>query len=293
MDEWTLQAFSLEAAPPWGMGGEAPQEVELLEEPWESKAPGEVPIPEPIFFLDGKERVDGVVGKGERLGLLVTVAVGVARYQGGRLTLLEPTVRRYGLGVDEPLEAPGLRYEPRPLADPRRHVDAMHRLRVLLEQEAAKEVEGMGEGLLVQDGPIFWTPERGRVLGFVKTHWARYLPEPQEELLRALRPGERTPAFAIRREAGRFATWYLRLDPSPWALLRVETPPTPGFEERADLSGALFRFFASHPLRDRRAPQNLFPVGAIEGHLLRHMGSDVVVRRLLAERFGRRVWHAM
>lgn len=289
MGGWTLEGFALESLPAWGGGGEPPSTLEILEEPWSPRRPSQAPIPEPLFFLDGKERVDAVVSKDGKVGLLVTVAAGLAVYRQGRMEVLEPVVRRYGLGVDEPLEAPSLRYEPLPQADPRRYVEAMHRLRVELEREVAQRAAASGEGLLVQDGPIFWGA-RGAVLGFVKTHWARYLPAEREGILQELAPGERTPAFVVEREAGRFASWYVRLDPTPWGLLRVEAPISEGLREMADLSGTLFAFFAAHPLRDRRAPQNLFPIGSIERHLARHMGAEEVVRRALAERFGRDTW---
>ena len=37
--------------------------------------------------------------------------------------------------------------------------------------------------------------------------------------------------------------------------------------------------FASSPIRDPRAPQNLYPIGALEDHLRRRMGDQEFIRR--------------
>jgi uncharacterized protein len=42
--------------------------------------------------------------------------------------------------------------------------------------------------------------------------------------------------------------------------------------------------FASSPIRDPRAPQNLVPIGALEDELRRRLGDPVLVRRAIEER---------
>jgi hypothetical protein len=51
----------------------------------------------------------------------------------------------------------------------------------------------------------------------------------------------------------------------------------------ADQSTYLIPQYASHPIRDPRAPQNLTPVGALEKELGRRMGSRELISRRLRD----------
>jgi len=42
--------------------------------------------------------------------------------------------------------------------------------------------------------------------------------------------------------------------------------------------------FASSPIRDARAPQNLVPIGALEDELKRRMGDPLLIRRAIEQR---------
>jgi hypothetical protein len=46
-----------------------------------------------------------------------------------------------------------------------------------------------------------------------------------------------------------------------------------------DTSARTLPRFASDPIRDPRAPQNLYPVGALEACLRHRMGDATIVRR--------------
>uniref|UniRef100_A0A7C2C2Q3 Nuclease n=1 Tax=Thermus islandicus TaxID=540988 RepID=A0A7C2C2Q3_9DEIN len=268
-----------------------PEGFRPLEEPWEARRTEPRPWPEPLYFVDGKEREEALLAQGERLALLGCVAAGVVVHQGGRMAFLSFAVRRVGVGLSEPLRAGELLYEPVEASgsDYASLREGLSRAREALEGEVAA---GLSGGLLVVDGPVrlLWP---GPLLGYIKTHWARYLPGPEEALLHALRPGERTPAFRVRRRGMELASWYLRLPlppeglrPPQAGLLRVETPLSGPFSQLADLSLSLFPLLASHPMKDPRAPQNLVPVGALERELARRMGSPEVVGRLLAKHLG-------
>jgi uncharacterized protein len=270
----------------------APEAFRPLESPWEARRADPRPWPEPLYFVDGKEREEALL-QGERLALLGCVAAGALVRKGGRMALLPPAVRRVGVGLSEPLRVGELLYEPVE-AEGTDYAALKARLqeaREALEWEVARRLSG---GLLVVDGPVrFLRPHGLPLLGYIKTHWARYLPEGAESLLQALRPGERTPVFRVRRGGRELASWYLRLPlvpeglrPPQAGLLRVETPLEDSFSELADLSLSLFPLLASHPVKDPRAPQNLTPIGALERELARRMGSQEVVERLLRRHLG-------
>lgn len=279
----------------WGLS-EGPEEgypasFQPLEEPWEARRADPVSWPEPLYLVDGRERGEAVLSDGKRLALLGCVAAGAVVYQQGNMRLLEVRVRRVGVGLEEALRLGELVYEPWPLEGhpsprdvPKALQEGLRKARTLLEKELAGALPG---GLLVVDGPVRLR-RQGPVLGYIKTHWARYLPEDREALLFTLEPGERTPMFRARRQEQELASWYLRLPlppegvrPPESGLLRVETPLQEDFGALADLSLSLFPALASHPVKDPRAPQNLLPVGGLERELARRMGSREVVARIL------------
>ncbi|TFU26591.1 DNA double-strand break repair nuclease NurA [Thermus tengchongensis] len=291
---WRLYALDLprQEAEEALLRGSEPEAFHLLEESWEARTAPPQPWPEPLYFLDGRERTEALISDGERLALLGCVAAGTVVWEGGRMRLLSPVVRRVGVGLEKPLAVGELAYEPVPAAGEGLEglQEGLRQARAGLEQELAKELVG---GLLVVDGPVRAVRE-GPVLGYIKTHWVRYLPKEEEALLRALAPGERTPAFRVRRQGMELASWYLRLPlppegvrPPESGLLRVETPLQGDFGALADLSLSLFPALASHPVKDPRAPQNLLPVGGLERELSRRMGSREVVARMLARHLGR------
>lgn len=273
-------------------GAPEPQAFHPLESPWEARRAQPRPWPEPLYFVDGKEREEALLAQGERVALLGSVAAGALVSQGGRMVLLPPAVRRVGVGLTEPLRVGELLYEP-VAAEGTDYASlraGLQKAREELEKEVAR---GLSGGLLVVDGPVRFKREGGALLGYIKTHWVRYLPEREEALLQVLKPGERTPAFRVRRQGRELASWYLRLPlvpegvrPPQAGLLRVETSLEGPFSELADLSLSLFPALASHPVKDPRAPQNLAPVGALEWALGRMMGSQEVVERLLRRHLG-------
>ncbi|HEY8172676.1 MAG TPA: hypothetical protein VIH21_06285, partial [Dehalococcoidia bacterium] len=56
--------------------------------------------------------------------------------------------------------------------------------------------------------------------------------------------------------------------------------------ELADITATVLPRYASTPMRDARAPQNLLPVGQLERDLRRRLGDPVLLHRLLRKCIG-------
>jgi hypothetical protein len=143
--------------------------------------------------------------------------------------------------------------------------------------------------LLIVDGPLRGRQHLPRVLGYIKSHHATYLPPELNALVRALAPGQRTPAFHMGTSWDRHS-WYLRLPGpagSPWAgVVRVECPadlPVAEVTRLAGLSQRCLGRFASAAYKDTRAPQNLYPIAGLERELRRRLGDPRLLYRALRE----------
>jgi len=175
----------------------------------------------------------------------------------------------------------------------------------LAEVEAIAATEARGDGtqpgvhpadrasdLLIVDGPLRGRQHLPRVLGYIKSHHATYLPPELNALVRALAPGQRTPVFHMGTSWDRHS-WYLRLPGppgSPWAgVVRVECPadlPVAEVTRLAGLSQRCLGRFASAPYKDSRAPQNLYPIAGLERELRRRLGDPRLLYRALREAAG-------
>jgi hypothetical protein len=146
--------------------------------------------------------------------------------------------------------------------------------------------------LLIVDGPLRGRQHLPRVLGYIKSHHATYLPPELNTLVRALTPGQRTPVFHMGTSWDRHS-WYLRLPGpagSPWAgVVRVECAadlPVAEVTRLAALSQRCLGRFASAPYKDSRAPQNLYPIAGLERELRRRLGDPRLLYRALREAAG-------
>jgi hypothetical protein len=151
--------------------------------------------------------------------------------------------------------------------------------------------DGAGD-LLIVDGPLRGRQHLPRVLGYIKSHHATYLPPELNAVVRALAPGQRTPAFHMGTSWDRHS-WYLRLPSppgSPWAgVVRVECPadlPVAEVTRLAGLSQRCLGRFASAAYKDSRAPQNLYPIAGLERELRRRLGDPRLLYRALREAAG-------
>jgi hypothetical protein len=155
------------------------------------------------------------------------------------------------------------------------------------EPQSGPHPAGSASDLLIVDGPLRGRQHLPRVLGYIKSHHATYLPPELNALVRALAPGQRTPAFHMGTSWDRHS-WYLRLPGpagSPWAgVVRVECPadlPVAEVTRLAALSQRCLGRFASAAYKDSRAPQNLYPIAGLERELRRRLGDPRLLYRAL------------
>jgi hypothetical protein len=143
------------------------------------------------------------------------------------------------------------------------------------------------DDLLVVDGPLRGRTHLDRTVGYIKTHHSSYLPPEQAVVVSALRPGQRTPVFAMGT-SWRRNSWYLKLPAPagvPWSgVVRLECSadlPVAEVVRLAGLTARLLPPLASAPHKDPRAPQNLVPIGGLEHQLRRRLGDQHLLYRSL------------
>ena len=158
-----------------------------------------------------------------------------------------------------------------------------------LEAEVISKVCGEDFDLLIKDGTVDRAYKcKIPVAGLIKDIQKIYIPHEKREILSKLKKGERTPLFLIEAEEDRIdrLSWFVKLTDAQNTsdLARLEVEADSGLENAvkvADLSAGLLPAFASDPLRDPRAPQNLLPIGWLEKRLRSLMGDSRLIRRSL------------
>lgn len=253
--------------------------------------------PQSVWFVDGVRRMEARAwltpdDGGTAPGLVGSWAAGAIRCDGAAVIsdcriergLFSATAQRPGLETFAGLTFAGC--ESRSGTDAALRNALQARMRGL-EVEVARDAAGSGE-LIVLDGPLR-RRLRGRTVGYVKTQQVDYLSEALRPIVSDLGVGQRTPLFVLSSEIFQQWSWYLRLADigrHPWeAIVRCETPADgvdlPSARALADEVTALLPRFASSPHRDVRAPQNLYPIGALERHLRHRLGDAAVISRRL------------
>jgi hypothetical protein len=252
--------------------------------------------------VDGVRRIEHrlLVGDGERtvFGLLGSYGVGAVVVDGaarvGHETIGRVAVAGGGLKLD-PFVAPvngrgALLFEPRSEPD-NTPVAPVEGLQKAMRHGEASLAEGLSAEVEVVflDGPLTFltTAARGSVVGFVKRLLRNYLDPSAHTLLPRLEVGDRTPLFLIAGREPRYS-WYVRIargrpiESALTGVVRLEAPAGRGLSEAgalADLSAREMRRFASDPMHDPRAPQNLIPIGGLEARLKHLLGDAAFVRR--------------
>lgn len=281
-------------------------DVEVPAARWAPVDPAPVPPPSAVLFVDGVRRVDAQVwvedGPGDEsasaLSLCASYAAGVmCCCPDSGAHLLEAQIRR-GLvttaadAADVVTAAGTYRALPtstRPDIAPMQVLSlALQRALGEVELEAAELARvGIGaatDDLLVLDGPLRGRAHLPRAVGFVKSHRSDYLPSQLGAVVAQLRPGQRTPVFALGTSWERH-TWYLRLPcapGTPWAgIVRVEAPAGLASVGLATTSQSTLVRYASTEYKDSRAPQNLYPIAGLERALRRRLGEPKVLYRAL------------
>lgn len=263
--------------------------------------PGTGLAPDAVLFVDGVRRVDAQVwidDAQESLAVCASYAAGVvcscagegAHLAGGEVrrglftTTADPADIVTGAGVYTAEQTP-----PRPGVAPAQVLSwALQGALARLEDEVADVARARpgagGSDLLVVDGPLGRRQHLPRTIGFAKSHRSTYLPAELGGIVARLRPGQRTPVFALSAPRD-VHSWYLRLPgapDAPWAgIVRVEAAAAAGSIELAAVSQVTLVRFASTGYKDSRAPQNLYPIAGLERALRRRLGEPGLLYRAL------------
>jgi hypothetical protein len=279
--------------------GTAPSEeevapfVERTADEWAPIAPPSKAWPE-VAFLDGVSRVDARAfldaGPLTIPGLCGSVGIGAVFCDGsasfGPWEIHRAVVFGSGAEGDMPAISDALSYRSRsvPGARPDELRQGLESLRAEVEAEMARSLAREG-WVVIADGAL-GVLEPFDVVGFIKSHQKAYLTPDLEPVVRALKPGERTPIFSFGVIRPRYS-WYVRLaDPEghhPWAAIaRCEVSAAVSLERAAHLADVVTQHlprFASKPFWDNRAPQNLVPIATLERRLWHLLGDRELVYR--------------
>lgn len=274
-------------------------EVEVPVAAWRPLAPSVPPVAGGVAFVDGVRRIEAnlwVTAPGERTrqAIAASIGAGAVRCEGPVAEVVACEIERLLVGpanllTDLATSAGPFVARPAPAddTDTLRTV-VQERLR-RLERRVLDEVADAD--LVVVDGPLDAGTAGTRAVGYVKTHHVAYLRDDVAGTVADLEPGTRTPLFLTTTSWTRFS-WYLRLPGAagtqpghPWAgVVRCEASadfPVPEVVQLADAVTATLPRFASAPHKDRRAPQNLVPIGGLERHLTHRLGDATIVLRSL------------
>jgi hypothetical protein len=197
---------------------------------------------------------------------------------------------RAGIGFDPATEA-----ENTPIAPIQGLQKAMRRSEAGLAERLTAEAD-----VVFLDGPLTYVTAAaaGPVVGFVKRLLRTYLDPSASALLPRLGVGERTPLFLVQGAREPRYSWYQRLgagraiDSALAGIVRLEVPAGLGLARAcalADLAACELPRFAAAPMRDPRAPQNLVPIGALEGRLKHLLGDHTIIRRAIEARLHQEV----
>lgn len=293
-------------------------DIELTPDRWTPVVAGSLPQPSTTVFVDGVRRIEALVwiddldlDHPEQPATEATPAL-CASYAAGAVCccdrgahFLEPELRRGVVTVSShatPVRTWAGEYAvvPAALKESQGIVLSLsaalqHRLtelELIAAVSARSQTGGHGadgDGLLVVDGPVRGRAHLARVLGVIKSHQTAYLEPRLHAMVGRLAAGERTPVFLLDTSWDRFS-WYLRLPGlpgHPWTgVVRVECAasiPAPEAIALASLSQVVLPRYASAEYKDPRAPQNLYPVAALERELRRRLGHSALLYRALRE----------
>ncbi|MCW5319340.1 hypothetical protein GTQ43_39180 [Nostoc sp. KVJ3] len=270
-------------------------------------------LPNHLIFIDGRRRLDAALvgGDGNTItyGVFGTIAVGavVVDRTIPKASCIEIDVRRVlGFGgeqdaVSTPIPCPlGSKAEllytaiksNQPNTPEARGAIVQNAMLAAEEQLVSKVNVKNADTLVIRDGALRYESPTS-TLGYIKTMHKQYLSENYAALLWKLLPGQRTPIFHIKDRSQ--YSWYLKSGDSQHSaqqlgyhdlhgIVRLELSSKIDIETAKEIANQtcyLIPYYASHPSRDPRAPQNLAPVSALERELGRRMGNAILIKRRL------------
>lgn len=301
--EFGPEFAALDDAAPSGAHDTADIEIERPAVSWSPIPPGAgTPRQRDVWFIDGVRRLEVRVtarsAAGYCFGAFGAYGVGAVSLSSGPARFERFAVGRlFALAsAEQPCAelriAPGLTYLPLCASgpEPDAPLRAIHGAMRQAEEALAREAASSEDRLVVVDGPLtFEEPARSAAVGYIKRVVQAYLGPAQLALLARLEPGQRTPLFALRGSQ-RFSriSWFLRLsekrkgDSDFSGIVRLEVAEKAGVagaQRLADACGAMLPDLKGRRALDRRAPQNLLPIAALEGFLRRRLGDERIARR--------------
>jgi hypothetical protein len=278
-----------------------------------------------VAFVDGVRRIDmhGVVdGNPPSYGVFGSVAAGCMQMCGAHAhdttdALCGEVVKHYFVTncpdpditslklVSDPSCPFDVQYEVHLSTshDPADFGQELNNLMQELEHRVAQErVDRTDVQAVVTDGPIPYEHQlaagTGKLAGIIKNVQEAYLQHDQFATVLDLKAAERTPIFEIRYPGSSGSSkmsFFLRLrsvtafSSNMANLVRIELPVM-GLTDAthlANLASAIAVHYSSNLWGDTRAPQNLYPVGALETTLKNRLGDQrflrSVIMRTLAE----------
>jgi len=285
--------------------------VEKTADEWAPIRPEGRTLPDCVAFVDGVQRVEmRVIGddKGRVIyGALTSLAVGATFYRSGAGSCEPGSPERILALADGGGESGDMRvtvgraildFQPRNSHMPGflGVYDALTSARRASETQLGEELVRGGCPIVIVDGRLnFQSSRSSMAVGLIKTMQKQYLQSAELAVLSRLTTGTRSPIFAIERDRSVYS-WYLRLADRnpidhPWAgLVRLETLDALGIHGAIALADVISQHlprFASKPQWDARAPQNLYPIAALEAILRRRLGDHEFIRRGIQTYFHR------
>ena len=274
-------------------------DVEVPDAQWTARRPPpSTPRPAAIVFIDGVRRLEARTwiedsDGGAVPGIFASYAAGAVRCD-AQARFVDARVGRGVFAPAAELADVATRHgcftvHRTEEATPESLVLAVHECMAACEVSVAEDARRNGDELILLDGPV---RKRGHIrdaVGLVKSHHVQHLRDAAlNAVVAALAPGERTPVFRIDAHPFSRYSWYVRLPGpggSPWAgIMRCEVVgalPVSEASTLADSVTATLPRFASHAHKDRRAPQNLYPIAGLERELRRRLGDQQVLYRAL------------
>jgi hypothetical protein len=273
------------------------ERVEVGEGPWAPRpAPAGIAAFDDVLFVDGVRRVEAHVWITDDAG---DVHQGICASYAAGAVLCNGSARGVATEVRRALFCP---VEGATAIDTRHgHFkvnvvtdDSPDRLSLELQRKMG-QLEGQvvaqaaDAELCVRDGPLAIGANPPGHVGFIKTHHKSYGSDAVRRAIVQLGCNERTPLLLLGDPFPRY-TWYLRLPCDighGWAgVVRLETTadqPLAAAVALADRLTVTLPRFASHPQKDPRSPQNLYPIGGLERELRRRLGDPMLLLRALRE----------